>query len=359
MNKINQHNYEAFYLDYLEGNLSAEATAQLFLFLENNPVLKSELEEFELIELNANLEIKFDKETLQQNINKSNVEDYIIASIENEIEAEDALELTNYLNNSAEAMALAKRYEKTILSKQKILFPEKNKLIKKGAVIYYITPLISAAAVVLIFLLLIPLATEKQYSPIGLQQVENNETNTFNFELPAKESVIVAELKTVEEPDFVISTKTENPVKLANIEENNLELNSVVPKETVERISHQSESVIAENQEFIKLKKLETKTIKSIGNHWQQSIAIINRPEITNKIAENATQSVIETQQEPKASSTKNRKIYLWKIAELGLKGFNKLNEKDFAVKPNYTSSGQLKSVTIITDKRKITTPAI
>ena len=125
MSKINQHNYEAFYLDYLEGNLSAETTAQLLLFLENNPVLKSELEEFELVELNANPDVKFDKETLRQNINKSNVEDYIIASIENEIETEDALELTDYLNNSAEAMALAERYEKTILSKQKILFPKK------------------------------------------------------------------------------------------------------------------------------------------------------------------------------------------------------------------------------------------
>ena len=332
MSKINQHNYEAFYLDYLEDNLSAEATAQLLLFLENNPVLKSELEEFELIELKANPEVKFDKETLQQNINKNNVGDYIIASIENEIEPEDTLDLTDYLNNSAEAMALAERYKKTILSKQNILFPEKNKLIKKSAVIYYLTPLISAAAVALIFLLINTLTTEKQFSPARLQQVENNETNTSNIKLPASENVIVAEIKTVEEPDIVIDTKSEDPVELANI---------------------------AENREPVKLKKLEPKTFISIGNNWQQSIASTNIQETTNEFSENVTLSVIETQQEPIVSSTKNRKISLWRIAELGVKGFNKLNERDFALTPNYTGSGQIKSVTLITNKRNITAPVI
>jgi hypothetical protein len=44
MKKISHINYEAFLLDYAEGNLSAENTADLLLFLEQNPDLKVELE---------------------------------------------------------------------------------------------------------------------------------------------------------------------------------------------------------------------------------------------------------------------------------------------------------------------------
>jgi hypothetical protein len=43
MNKITTYNYEAFLLDYWEGNLPAEDVAELLLFINNNPVLNIEL----------------------------------------------------------------------------------------------------------------------------------------------------------------------------------------------------------------------------------------------------------------------------------------------------------------------------
>jgi len=42
--KINIHNYEAFLLDYIEGNLSEADSAELMLFLEANPALQVDLE---------------------------------------------------------------------------------------------------------------------------------------------------------------------------------------------------------------------------------------------------------------------------------------------------------------------------
>ncbi len=44
MDKITIHNYEAFFLDHLEGNLSQENSAQLEAFLDANPHLRDELE---------------------------------------------------------------------------------------------------------------------------------------------------------------------------------------------------------------------------------------------------------------------------------------------------------------------------
>ncbi|MCZ4408766.1 hypothetical protein O3Q51_08105 [Cryomorphaceae bacterium 1068] len=51
MEKITRHNYEAFFLDYLEGNLSEELNTELQAFLSQNPDLASELEEFENVSL--------------------------------------------------------------------------------------------------------------------------------------------------------------------------------------------------------------------------------------------------------------------------------------------------------------------
>ena len=51
MKKINIHNYEAFFLDFAEGNLSANQIVELEAFLEVNSELRDELIEFEIITL--------------------------------------------------------------------------------------------------------------------------------------------------------------------------------------------------------------------------------------------------------------------------------------------------------------------
>jgi hypothetical protein len=44
MNRINFSNYEAWLLDYAEGNLSAEDTAELLLFMEQHPELQTDVD---------------------------------------------------------------------------------------------------------------------------------------------------------------------------------------------------------------------------------------------------------------------------------------------------------------------------
>jgi hypothetical protein len=51
MEKITRHNYESFFLDYLEGELSDELKMELEVFLTENPDLAEELEEFESVSL--------------------------------------------------------------------------------------------------------------------------------------------------------------------------------------------------------------------------------------------------------------------------------------------------------------------
>lgn len=64
MNKINRHNYEGFYIDYLDGNLDAEKAAEMEAFLEANPDLAEELEGMEEMRLSPESH-SFDKSGLK------------------------------------------------------------------------------------------------------------------------------------------------------------------------------------------------------------------------------------------------------------------------------------------------------
>jgi len=64
MKKVNIHNYEAFLLDYLEGNLDRDTTSELKEFLAAHPELENELEGMEDIQLRPE-SVVFDREGLK------------------------------------------------------------------------------------------------------------------------------------------------------------------------------------------------------------------------------------------------------------------------------------------------------
>lgn len=152
MDTIDKHNYEAFYLDYIEGNLDAEATAQLLLFLEINPKLKATLDDFELVTLEASAVTLSNKSSLKHEINEQTIDDFIIADIEAILPTEDQLELATFVKSNAENKKLYNRYNKTKLVPPEVHFQNKEKLKKRGAVIYYLIPTAVAAALLLLFL---------------------------------------------------------------------------------------------------------------------------------------------------------------------------------------------------------------
>lgn len=63
MSSINKQNYEAWFLDYFEGNLSPELSELLFQFLEENPQYEDEFNSFEAIALEPAV-LEFDAKSL-------------------------------------------------------------------------------------------------------------------------------------------------------------------------------------------------------------------------------------------------------------------------------------------------------
>lgn len=351
MSKIDIHNYEAFYLDYLEGNLSEEDTAQLMLFLDSNPDIKAELNEFEWLELDTP-KVEFDKSSLHQTINEANVEDYIIASLEKVIDPDDELELNEYLNRSDKAMAMANRYKRTILPQREIHYPEKNKLKKRGVPIYYLAPLIGAAAAVFLFFIINPIINE----PITLQQ-----------QAQIIDSTNIPELKSDSIPNenllaSVDTSVLETAIDTKKIIETPNEVTAIVSKPVdnlqpaiTERSESNKEEIEPMVIEIERMKQLDPVFVCQFENNWRENNTVL-------AVMKNQNQEellIAEVPAESQTESPSKRGINLFKILELGVKGFNALNERDYAVVPSYNVSGQLQSVTLITDERTFTTPAI
>lgn len=102
MEKINKHNYEAYFLDYLEGNLSAEEKHDLLLFLEANPELKVALDlNLEEVSLKApdaifdsKAKLKVEDDSL---LNLNTAETWMLESVEGNLSASKQQELEDFI----------------------------------------------------------------------------------------------------------------------------------------------------------------------------------------------------------------------------------------------------------------------
>ena len=129
--KINRDNYEAYFIDYLEGNLDELLVNDFIEFLQNNPDLKEELSMFESISIEPE-NISFNKkDTLHKQKLDSEKEfnKTAIASLENDITTTEKTEFEKYITEHPEKEKDIFLFGKTKLHPDKtIVFNKKKKL---------------------------------------------------------------------------------------------------------------------------------------------------------------------------------------------------------------------------------------
>lgn len=127
--KINKNNYEAFFLDYYEGRLSPNEVAELLLFVEQHPELRSEFESFENITLDE-LEISFkDKSSLKKEVTVNNKDEYFIKAVEQTITPAEIEMLNAFLKQHPQSYYELELYKKTKLQPDpSVVFQEKDEL---------------------------------------------------------------------------------------------------------------------------------------------------------------------------------------------------------------------------------------
>ena len=129
---INRDNYEAIFLDFIEGRLSSSEEELLQRFLQFNPDLEEELNSFELHEFSAERVTFSGKDSLKKEmpedgngVTDSNFDMYCIAYIEGDLDQEQRQVFEQYLDDHPERAVELTAYRTTIIQPAEVQFPKK------------------------------------------------------------------------------------------------------------------------------------------------------------------------------------------------------------------------------------------
>ena len=154
---VNRNNYEAFFLMYVDGELSATEKEMVEVFVQQNPDLKEELAMLQQVVLLPENEVVFaDKNVLYKQtgneISTSNFEAYFLLYIDNELNLKDKEEVEIFVLQHPELQNDFTLLKQTKLELENIVCPNKDLLYKKEKerrVVYMNWYKMAAAAVVI------------------------------------------------------------------------------------------------------------------------------------------------------------------------------------------------------------------
>jgi hypothetical protein len=309
---ISQYNYEAYFLDYHEGRLDAEATKELMGFLALHPELIHEFESFEAVSLNDIEEIRFEnKESLKRSVspvNTSNFDEIAVQHIEGTLNTTLTNELLTFIELHAEYQKDLDIYKLTKLTPDTtIFFENKYSLKRRGrrpAAYYYWSAAASAAIIIAGYFIL------NKYKLTDVTIASVNKATDTNHAIAASATNTIAQNNTASlaSTKNVVARKlrhkaehTNNliPIAIVNKQENTQDIKQVIksPVQNIDTASHvtqvvtnipkdsntnntfvQQRPVINNNREFVNPDKKESKsvfafasnTIKGIGKLFKQ-----------------------------------------------------------------------------------------
>lgn len=206
---INHSNYEEYIVNYLDGNISPLETAELFLFLEQNPALNEDIEELRNMRATADesavygfneaLKHNYDADALE--INQDNYLYYFTAALEGDLNEIGQKHVNEFV---AQHPALQRDYELMQQCRlpvdEAIVFSGKESLKKKPLfVISRRNWIVSIAASILILITL--------FIRMEPQTIESASERAGGYEIP-----VMPDLKVTDENQTEVPAETENPV---------------------------------------------------------------------------------------------------------------------------------------------------
>jgi hypothetical protein len=197
MMKIDRSNYEIVIIDWLDGNLNDTESAQLFQFLGENPDLKEEFTELELVRLTPPKSRITDKAKLKksaEDLSETQFEYLCAAFLENDLTAEERTELFQMTANSPGREKTFDLICRTRLKPVDVLFPNKKLLLKRtvfhSAVRLSVMILSAAAVITLAFILYF---TKPRELPDNIESTaqaivnDSSQKNNSDQNIPEKE----------------------------------------------------------------------------------------------------------------------------------------------------------------------------
>lgn len=131
---INRHNYEEYFILYMDNELSSDERRMVELFVQENPDLKEELELLEQFKLQPDQSIQFvhKQDLLKENgealITGNNYEEWLVLYTDNELNPTQRLKVETYIAANPYVAGELALFQKTKLLPEPLVFAQKQSL---------------------------------------------------------------------------------------------------------------------------------------------------------------------------------------------------------------------------------------
>ncbi len=226
MRTITITNYEEFIIDYIDGNLCAEETADLLLFVEQHPAIKAEFELLDSTPIAPPETIVYtNKNKLKKDTTYTN--ETIVGYMEHDLSPTETLAFEKELATNTRLQYELALFNKTILvADAKITYPHKRKLKKQNKVLWLWA--YGAAASVVVAMLVYSVVNTSSH------QVANN-----SVVAPINTTITDSNMTTITE---VVTPITPN--KFKKVQRKNSSTSTIVNKATLPVIKSNEVAII-------------------------------------------------------------------------------------------------------------------
>lgn len=379
--KINRDNYEIYFLDYLEGNLPAEETAELLIFVENNPDLKDLIEDNDLIMIEPDQSINFlGKSALKKSVSPNtsmdqiiitpkNCEEYFIRFYENDLNEAEQIVLANFLKETPSFIKDFELFGNTIIKPDpEIIYPFKSKLKRRIISLPNVRSILTATAIAASILLFSTIYLQYINQPtsstlhqkVAQTVVKPNTTKNYHqngtinkiiYNIPSVDSTIQTNALTVSPDKNQIITNTsindrintQPPTTFLNTRyTGDLAMN---PKQIPQSIERRTDFDGVTSTAYFNPDP-DAAPLNSDGR--------VISGKLGYTLAQGISQVAGSIARDPEAGRLLNGRILLSDIARLGLKGYNLITDRNLSLNQEYDSTGTMTGYALTDGDRKI-----
>ena len=354
--KINRHNYEAYLLDRLEGTLSVEDQRELEQFLLLNPDCVPELEELEPVVLKGEKLFFGHPEMLKKELpdhrtvlGDHNFDMFSIARMEGDLTAQQIKDHQAMLETDHQKAKEWKHWQQTTLIGESHVYTNKEQLkhrLRGKSRMLWIS-VVSAAAAIALLIVLFRFGADLPQPEIITQSPQGEVYDQAQIE--PGEAAVAAEAIPVEEPvmekDHVPAGAPPIQVQVAKTEEHETAPEPEVEQSYIEPRAHAISAHLIPGTSAIK--EAEQDRIEPLQI---DPVPVRMRSLTLAQISDIGFQEVLEEYAE-------ENDLSLWKVANAGIKGINKLAGSDISLLASRDEQGDISGYQLKSKRFSLTRP--
>lgn len=343
--EINLSNYQAYFLDYCEGNLNAAQIAGLKVFLKEHPELQAELDEFENITLEPEISTVFNQKDLLKKqlieaippLNEQNYREYFVYEIDGELSDTESAAVKSFLNTNPHLYAEFEAFSQTVLSTdvEIIEYPDKNSL-KRTAFIakskYSLAWSFSIAASLLIIFGLTFIFIEKKADRVAKLASNSDVSIKIKSFVPLNN----------EESDNTQTENIDNKTNTLSYYHSSTKKIELLPVSSVKHIENTHSYELAYIVIPEKIEETKLVIVSELDDLVQ------NEPMVEQSFTSMAWHKISNLFQRDRVKDSVQNTVDVWDFANAGVVGLNKITENEFQLLKQRDQNGELVGVKLV-----------